>query len=791
MSTSKSSDRINQAIDQLKALIEEVNSEFEREKKRLEVTSDITKLIGNTLVFDQVAKKALRATIDFLSNKGCQVVGTFQWLDPKTKELVDIAGIGYEAGQEDIRVPLGEGVTGWVAETGEALLISDVTDSQWKEVYIDVMAGEMRSELAIPLAGDGEIWGVLNVESPKLGAFDENDKFLLQTIANQVMIALRNAKKHSELERERDRFRVAAEVTGIVLGNTIGFKKEADRAVIAAVKFLSTKERKVVGTLQRLDTKTKELVDVAGVGYEEGREDVHVRLGEGVTGRVAKTGKSLLIDDLTDEKWKDIYIDVMAGDMRSELAVPLKREKKVWGVLNVESPELKAFDENDRLLLQTIADQIMIALRTAEEQSELERERDRFRVAAEVTGLILGNTIGFNNEAVKALAAAVKFLSTKERKVVGTLQRLDPKMKELVDVAGVGYEEGREDVHVRLGEGVTGLVAKTGKSLLIDDLTDEKWKDIYIGVMAGDMRSELVVPLKREKKVWGVLNVESPELKAFDKNDRLLLQTIADHIMIALRTAEEHEQILTKEKLEGELQVAREIQKSINPSVLPRFKGFDFEARTIPARLMGGDIYDFIDLNRDSLGILIGDVVDKGVSASIFMAITKGLVRALATPELSPKEVLLAVNRHLYEMNTADMFVTMIYGVLKQDRTFTYAQGGQGFPLLLDKLGNQLQVPTKTGQALGLFPNSEINIDEHTITIPIGGTMLLYTDGVTEAENEQHIEFGMARLEKLVLNNPGGSAQRLCKLILKSVDDYRENFSQSDDITLVAIHSKT
>ncbi|MBS4034249.1 MAG: GAF domain-containing protein, partial [Ignavibacterium sp.] len=649
MSAIKSSDRINEAVDQLKASIEAINSEFEREKKRLGVAANITKLIGDTLIFDQVAKKALRATIDFLSNNDEPVVGTFQWLDLKTMELVDIAGIGYKDGQENIRVPLGKGITGRVAETGEALLIKDVTELHWKELYIDVMAGDMRSELAVPLARDGEIWGVLNVESPKLAAFDENDKLLLQTIADQVMIALRNAQKHSEIERERDRFKVAAEVTGLVLGNTIGFKKEADRALAAVVKFLSTDERKVVGTLQRLNPKTKELVDVAGVGYEEGREDVRVRLGEGVTGRVAKTGKPLLIDDLADEKWKDIYIDVMAGDMRSELAVPLKREKKVWGVLNVESPDLKAFDENDKLLLQMIADQIMIALRTAEEQSVLERERDRFKVAAEVTGLVLGNTIGFKKEAAKALAAAVKFLSTNERKVVGTLQRLDLKTKELIDVAGVGYEEGREDVRVRLGEGVTGRVAKTGRPLLIYDLADEKWKDIYVDVMAGDMRSELAVPLKREKKVWGVLNVESPDLDAFDKNDKLLLQTIADQIMIALRTAEVHEQILTKEKLEGELQVARKIQESINPSVLPKFRGFDFGARTIPARAMGGDIYDFIELDRDTLGILIGDVVDKGVSASIFMAITKGLVRALATPHLSPKELLLAVNHHLYE----------------------------------------------------------------------------------------------------------------------------------------------
>lgn len=790
MTILKSHDRINKVVDQFNVLIKDVNREFDRERRRLEVAARITKIIGNTLVFDQVVRKALRATIDFLSTKNRKAVGTFQRLNHETNLLWDLDGIGYEVGQENVPVRLGEGITGLVAQTGEALLINDVRERRWRKVYIDVMKGKMRSELAVPLIRDGEIWGVLNVESANVGAFDESDKLLLETIAQQVMIALRNAEKHREIERERDRLKLSSKITSLVLGDTIGFDKVAERILNEVVRFLKKGKRKVFGTLQRLDQKKKELIDIAGVGYKEGRHDVRVRLGEGVTGQVAKTRKGLLIEDLTEKKWKDIYIDVMVGNMRSELAVPLLRDKEVWGVLNVESPEKKAFDINDQLMLQTIGDHIMIALRTAEKHGELERERDRFKVAAEVTGLVLGNTIGFRKEAKRALEAAVSFLSTSERLVYGTLQRLELKTKELIDIAGVGYKKGRHDVRVRLGEGVTGRVAKTGESFLIDDLTDEKWRNIYIDVMAGNMCSELAVPLLRENEVWGVLNVESPEKKAFDKNDQLMLQTIADSIMIALRTAEEHEHILTKEKLERELKVAREIQESINPKTLPKFSGFDFGAQTIPARQMGGDIYDFIELDRGSLGILIGDVVDKGVSASIFMAITKGFFRALATPNLSPTEVLMKLNQHLYEINTADMFVTMIYGILKRDGTFIYAQGGHGYPLVIDKRGNIMKVSTETGKVIGFFSDAEASIHEDTIVIPPGGTMLLYSDGVTDAINERRVTFGEARLRKLVHKNSGLKANKLCQLIVKSIHEHRGSYSQYDDITLVAIRSK-
>jgi len=144
----------------------------------------------------------------------------------------------------------------------------------------------------------------------------------------------------------------------------------AEEALQDALRFFSTEKRTVYGTLQQLDSDTGELVDLASVGYKGGGKDIRAKLGEGITGRVAQTGEALLIGDVTDTKWKKVYTDVMASNMRSELAVPLMREGELWGVLNIESPTPNAFDENDQRLLEAIAGQIMISLRNAEAQTK-------------------------------------------------------------------------------------------------------------------------------------------------------------------------------------------------------------------------------------------------------------------------------------------------------------------------------------------------------------------------------------------------------------------------------------
>jgi serine phosphatase RsbU (regulator of sigma subunit) len=247
-------------------------------------------------------------------------------------------------------------------------------------------------------------------------------------------------------------------------------------------------------------------------------------------------------------------------------------------------------------------------------------------------------------------------------------------------------------------------------------------------------------------------------------------------------------QVIEKEKLERELQLARKIQQSMLPQVLPSMPGFSFGARMVPARAVGGDLFDFIPLSRDRLGIMIGDVSDKGVPAALFMALSRSLVRAEALRSASPAEVLHRVNYHLASMNLAGMFVTMLYGVLhRTQRTFSYARGGHEMPLLYDGHAAQITIGMDRGMLVGLFP--EITLDEQTVTLPPRGTLFLYTDGATDAVDASGERFMFERLQPSVQAELGVPAQDLCDRVLAAIQAYSGDTPQADDITLVAVSS--
>jgi serine phosphatase RsbU (regulator of sigma subunit) len=248
-------------------------------------------------------------------------------------------------------------------------------------------------------------------------------------------------------------------------------------------------------------------------------------------------------------------------------------------------------------------------------------------------------------------------------------------------------------------------------------------------------------------------------------------------------------QLIEKEKLERELEVAREIQQSMVPRKLPHLPGFDFGARMIPARAVGGDFFDFIPLGGNSLGIAIGDVSDKGVPAALFMALTSNLLRAEARRTSSVSDALRRVHRQLLEINDAGMFVTLLYGVLNGDtREFRYARAGHELPLVHDPRGEWLHLSYTEAQPLAAM--DEILLDVQTVVLPAGSTLLLYTDGVTDVADPQGNQFGLERLRQALLAQRNAPAQTLCDTIVELTAGFRATTPQYDDITLVTVQVK-
>jgi serine phosphatase RsbU (regulator of sigma subunit) len=245
-------------------------------------------------------------------------------------------------------------------------------------------------------------------------------------------------------------------------------------------------------------------------------------------------------------------------------------------------------------------------------------------------------------------------------------------------------------------------------------------------------------------------------------------------------------QIIEKEKLEHELDVAREIQQSILPHTLPEMPGLDVGALMHPARAVGGDLYDLIALDEKHLGIVIGDVSDKGVPAAIFMGLCRSLLRAEASRMAAPAVVLNEVNRHLMDMNEAGQFVTVLYGVMDcEQRVFTYARAGHEIPFIFQADGTEIIPPKDRGRALGLF--DDINLDETSVPLLPGSRIVFFTDGATDAVNPQGELFGRERLRQTVRQQATCPAQVLCQALHESITGFQKDAPQADDIALVAV----
>jgi serine phosphatase RsbU (regulator of sigma subunit) len=246
-------------------------------------------------------------------------------------------------------------------------------------------------------------------------------------------------------------------------------------------------------------------------------------------------------------------------------------------------------------------------------------------------------------------------------------------------------------------------------------------------------------------------------------------------------------QLIEKERMERELQVAADIQISILPDELPKVEGYNFGARILPARQVGGDFYDVFEVDKNRIGVLIGDVADKGVPSALFMARAHALIMAEADTGLTPGEVLGLVNRHITRLQKSTQFVTVLYGILDlTTREFSYARAGHEPPLVLYPDGNVERIPHSAGMAIGLW--NAISLDERMITLAPSTTLLLYTDGMTDCRDPNGVAFGLERIKQTLCRYTNLTAQQVCDELLDTLKYYQDGAKQDDDVTLVAVH---
>lgn len=296
----------------------------------------------------------------------------------------------------------------------------------------------------------------------------------------------------------------------------------------------------------------------------------------------------------------------------------------------------------------------------------------------------------------------------------------------------------------------------------------------------------LVSPLQTHNDVRGFLIASRKNELLFYEEDKNAIKTFSDYASVAIENSRLLNESIEKERLEKELDVAREIQKKILPSSDPVLDKLSVSSVFIPAFEVGGDYYDFFQTGNDKFGFVIADVSGKGISAAFIMAEVKGIFQSLSRITESPKEILVKANQVLRDTLSRNSFVSALYGVIDLNKEKLFLARAGHCPVLVVRNSKVIEFKPE-GIGLGLSRDDffERTIQEQEIDLIDNDTIILYTDGITEAKNKELEDFGDKRLSDIVIKNASHSADEIANKIVHDVTVFSSNHSQYDDITLV------
>jgi phosphoserine phosphatase RsbU/P len=510
-------------------------------------------------------------------------------------------------------------------------------------------------------------------------------------------------------------------------------------------------------------------------GYDSGVLASRLRItpGQGIVGAAAAERVPIFVPDVDADPR---YISFGSG-VRAELAIPLVHRDRLIGVLNIEGPDPDAFTVEARTALRVLASHLAVAIENATLYRETRWYAGLLGTLYEI-GKETGSILDLD-ELLTRVAEVVKRVIDYE--MFGILL-LDTRRGELVLRKAVSYGGTKEKTRIKLGEGLTGAAALTKQTIRVGDVS----RDPRYLALIPETRSELVVPLIHKDKVLGVFDLESPALDRFTEEHVKVLTLLASQVAVAIENARLYAEIVRKDaRLGKELKIAQVIQHGLFPEAFPRGAAWDGSAHFLPARELGGDLYDFYEIGEDVLGVALGDVAGKGVPAALYGAFASGTVRSRAFERHPPADVLRRVNRTLCTRGVDGLFCTLAFALFDFVRgTVTLANSGLPYPLHYRAVTGRCEPIVLPGLPLGAFEAA--TYDERVIDLEPGDIIVLHTDGVSEAHVHGD-DYGLARLRRLVELNAGASAAQMGERILADVSTFMEDAARGDDLTLLIV----
>jgi sigma-B regulation protein RsbU (phosphoserine phosphatase) len=563
-------------------------------------------------------------------------------------------------------------------------------------------------------------------------------------------------------------------------------------------------------------------------GHTPDVERLRIKPGRGIVGQAAAQHHSILVEDV---KKIDNYIEANPNVL-SELAVPLIVKNRVVGVIDLQSEFPAYFTEEHQRLLEITASRMAVAVENA---------RLYTRVARQAQTLTVLNEISRELTSILDLDDLLERIGQLLKRVIDfqmfTILLWNDRAQRFEHRFSSRFGERIEREHnVQLGEGIIGTSAQLRTPVLAPDTR----KDPRYIVVHPEVRSELAVPLIYKGKVIGVIDLEHTRVNYYNEDHQTTLTTLSAQVAISIANAKLYQRIHEEEqRMERDLAMAREVQLRLLPGTPPQPRRAEIAAAFLPARSIGGDIYDFIDYGAagnalyttsqpDRIAIVLGDVSGKAAPAALYAALVSGILRSLAARHLAPADLLAELNDQLQERKLDAQYVTMLMAVWNdEDCTLRIANAGSVQPLYVTNVVTESNAPPlsatspaaatpsakktsrKTfavaaadcptpanltvttipaeGFPLGLFPKAEY--DELTIAAKPGDLLIFFSDGITDALNADGEMFGTERLEAVLRDHPSAchSAQSTVDAILAAVATFQSGTAHFDDETLVVL----
>jgi serine phosphatase RsbU (regulator of sigma subunit) len=323
-------------------------------------------------------------------------------------------------------------------------------------------------------------------------------------------------------------------------------------------------------------------------------------------------------------------------------------------------------------------------------------------------------------------------------------------------------------------------------SLLIPEVQDDSQLKDQPSVLELKIKSAMCVPMYNNKEITGLIYVDRISMKKRFRNDDLTILTLlANMAAIKIENAQVQQQIIEAEIKRKQLEMARNEQRNFLPRKNPECEKFEIAGKNISCYEVGGDYYDFIDIDEDRMAVTIADVSGKGFRAAIHMSGLRQSLHAKVSPSQSLKELAEKVNELIHGTTDTNTYITFFYGELNMTSgEFPYINAGHFPPIVMNKKG-QVRRLGACGFCLGMFPVAEYEVKE--MRLEVGDIALLYTDGITECRDEAGEEYGEERLIEILKKGRKLSAEKLCDKIFDEVDAFGDGTEQMDDMTLVVV----